>query len=223
MFSFWIRKRIFSLITFLLKPVIKFEIEFDDGVSVELMKVAETVYAIPTDSVTDLVALQLLTENLNIFRPLSKISNSRLNRLTCLKAPVFSRKQQKIIRQASYNLESIIALDDSHVTVIPTSFYWGNHPDKQKSLFKILFSQSWTATSPIKKLFKIIFHGRSLVIKFHKPLAVDVLNVNGKITKDIARLLSSYLIALFRRSKQAKIGPEISHRLTLVHSISQND
>ena len=75
MFSFWIRKRIFSLITFLLKPVIKFEIEFDDGVSVELMKATETVYAIPTDSVTDLVSLQLVTENLNIFRPLSKISN----------------------------------------------------------------------------------------------------------------------------------------------------
>lgn len=222
MFSFWIRKRIFSLITFLLKPVIKFEIEFDDGVSVELMKAVETVYAIPTDSVTDLVALQLLTEDLNIFRPLSKISNSRLNRLTCLKAPVFSRKQQKIIRRASYNLESIIALDNRHVTVIPTSFYWGKHPDKQKSLFKILFSQSWTATSPIKKLFKIIFHGRSLVIKFHKPLAIDELKDKGKNAKDNARLISRYLRALFRRSKQAKLGPDISHRRTLVHSLSQN-
>ena len=222
MFSFWIRKRIFSLITFLLKPIIKFEIEFEDGVSVELMKATETVYAIPTDSVTDLVALQLLTEDLDIFRPLSKISNSRLSRFISLKAPVFSRKQQKIIRQASYNLESIIELDDSHVTVIPTSFYWGKHPDKQKSLFKILFSQSWTATSPIKKLFKIIFHGRSLVIKFHKPLAIDELKDKGKNTKDNARLISRYLRALFRRSKQAKLGPDISHRRTLVHSLSQN-
>ena len=80
MFSFWIRKRIFSLITFLLKPVIKFEIEFEDGVSDELIKEAETVYAVPTNSVTDLVALQLLTESLNIFRPLSKISNSNPKR-----------------------------------------------------------------------------------------------------------------------------------------------
>ena len=69
----------------------------------------------------------------------------------------------------------------------PTSFYWGKHPDKQKSLFKILFSQSWSATSPIKKLFKIIFHGRSLVIKFHKPLAIDELKDKGKNTKDNAR------------------------------------
>ena len=112
MFSFWIRKRIFSLITFLLKPIIKFEIEFEDGVSDELIKEAETVYAVPTNSVTDLVALHLLTESLNIFRPLSKISNSNLNRFTCLKAPVFSQKHQKIMRQASYNLESIIELDE---------------------------------------------------------------------------------------------------------------
>ena len=158
-----------------------------------------------------------------IFLDLSqKYQTQGLTDLTCLKAPVFSRKQQKIIRQASYNLESIIALDDSHVTVIPTSFYWGKHPDKQKSLFKILFSQSWTATSPIKKLFKIIFHGRSLVIKFHKPLAIDELKDKGKNTKDNARLISRYLRALFRRSKQAKLGPDISHRRTLVHSLSQN-
>ena len=54
----------------------KFEIEFEDGVSVESIKEAETVYAIPTNSITDLVALELSTESLNIFRPLSKISNS---------------------------------------------------------------------------------------------------------------------------------------------------
>jgi glycerol-3-phosphate O-acyltransferase len=222
MFSFLIRKRIFSLITFFLKPIIKFEIEFEDGASAEIIKKAETVYATPSDSVTDLVALQLLTEDLDISYPLSKILNSNLNRFTCLKAPVFSQKEQKIVRQASYNLESIIELDESYITIIPTSFYWGKHPDKQKSLFKILFSQSWSATSPIKKLFKIIFHGRSLVIKFHKPLAIDELKDKGKNTKDNARLISRYLRALFRRSKQAKLGPDISHRRTLVHSLSQN-
>jgi glycerol-3-phosphate O-acyltransferase len=222
MFSFWIRKRIFSLITFLLKPVIKFEIEFDDGVSVKLMKNTENVYAIPSNSVTDLIALHLLTEDLNISRPLSKILNSDLDRFTCLKAPVYNQEEQKIVRQDSHNLKSIIELDESHITVIPTSFYWGKHPDKQKSLFKILFSQSWSATSPIKKLFKIIFHGRSLVIKFHKPLAIDELKDKGKNTDDNARLISRYLRALFRRSKQAKLGPDISHRRTLVQSLSQN-
>tara|TARA_B100001146_G_scaffold87309_1_gene77451 strand:+ start:128 stop:2551 length:2424 start_codon:yes stop_codon:yes gene_type:complete len=222
MFSFWIRKRIFSSITFFLKPIIKFEIEFADGVSAEIIKNAETVYATPSDSVTDLVALQLLAEDLDISYPLSKILNSNLNRFTCLKAPVFSQKEQKIVRQASYNLESIIELDESHIIIIPTSFYWGKHPDKQKSLFKILFSQSWSATSPIKKLFKIIFHGRSLVIKFHKPLVIDDIKDQGKNTNANARLISRYLRALFRRSKQAKLGPDISHRRTLVHSLSQN-
>ena len=112
MFSFWIRKRIFSSIIFFLKPIIKFEIEFADGVSAEIIKNAETVYATPSDSVTDLVALQLLTEDLDISYPLSKILDSNLNRFTCLKAPIFSQKEQKIVRQASYNLESIIELDE---------------------------------------------------------------------------------------------------------------
>jgi len=41
MFSFWIRKRIFSLITFFLKPILKFEIEFDDGVSEKIIRKTE--------------------------------------------------------------------------------------------------------------------------------------------------------------------------------------
>ena len=72
MFSFWIRKRIFSLITFLLKPVIKFEIEFDDGVSVELMKAAETVYAIPYRLSYRLSGITAFNREILIFLDLSQ-------------------------------------------------------------------------------------------------------------------------------------------------------
>ena len=222
MFSFWIRKRIFSLISFFLKPVLKFEIEFDDGVSEKIIKETEAVYVIASDSVTDLVALQLASHKLNIAQPLSKILNSPLNKFICLKSPIFSQKEQKIIRQPSYNLQPIIELDNSLITLFPTSFYWGKHPDKQKSLFKILFSQSWSATGPLKKIFKIIFHGRSLIIKFHKPLIIDELKDKGKSSEDNSKLISRYLRALFRHSKQAVLGPDISHRRTLVRSLSKN-
>ena len=157
MFSFWIRKRIFSLISFFLKPVLKFEIEFDEGVSEKIIKETEAVYVIASDSVTDLVALQLASHKLNITQPLSKILNSPLNKFICLKSPIFSQKEQKIIRQPSYNLQLIIELDNSLITLFPTSFYWGKHPDKQKSLFKILFLPIlvcyWSTKKRSSKLF----------------------------------------------------------------------
>ena len=49
------------------------------------------------------------------------------------------------------------------------------HPDKQKSFFKIVFSQSWTVSGYFKKFFRVLLHGRSLVIKFNRPLTLSEL------------------------------------------------
>ena len=102
------------------------------------------------------------------------------------------------------------------------SFIWGKHPDKQQSLFKILFSPSWRTSGSIKKLFKIIFHGRNLIIKFQKPLKVEKLINYSDSNKKNSQLLSRYLRALFRRSKQAMLGPDISHRRTMVKTLAKN-
>jgi len=222
MFSFWIRKRIFSIISFCIKPLIKFEIEFDESVSVQEIKENLTIYALPSNSIADLVALEHAIKNLGLPSPLSNIKDTRVKQFVSLVAPKYSQSKQKIIRPSGFNLKSIIEMQRREANILPTSFYWGKHPDKQKSLFKILFSQSWAATGPIKKFFKIIFHGRALVIKFHKPLNLSNLIDQGKNTAENTHLISRYLRALFRKSKQAKLGPDISHRRTLVRSLSNS-
>jgi len=223
MFSFWIRKRIFSLIRFFIKPIVKFEIEFDDGVSVESINNNQSVYAIPGSSISDLVALDLANKILDLPKPLSYLKDSKVNRLINLRSPKYNRLQRKILRLSPRNLGSVLKLNTENLQIVPVSFYWGKHPDKQKSLFKILFSQSWAATGPLKKFFRVLLHGRSLIIKFHKPLTMLELKEKEKELSAISKLVTRYLRNLFRRSKQAKLGPEISHRRTLVKSLSQNE
>ena len=96
------------------------------------------------------------------------------------------------------------------------------HPEKQKSIFKIIFSQSWGATGPIKKMFRLLFHGRSLLIKFNKPLLLEELNVREKAVDLNAHLINRYIRALFRKNKKAAIGPDVSHRRTLVKALSKD-
>ena len=223
MFSFWIRKRIFSLIRFFIKPVVKFEIEFDESVSADSINQTESVYAIPASSISDLIALDLSCEQLAIPKPLSNISNSKLKKLITQRSPKYNRLKRKIVRRSTDNLEAVLKISVHDYQIMPVSFYWGKHPDKQKSLFKILFSQSWAATGPIKKFFKVLLHGRSLVIKFHKPLEIEGLKIKEGNEGANSKIVTRYLRNLFRRSKQAKLGPDISHRRTLVKSLSQNE
>ena len=140
----------------------------------------------------------------------------------CLKDPKYIFSEQKIKRQQPENLEAILNLQKANLSIIPVSFIWGKHPDKQQSLFKIIFSPSWRTSGSIKKLFKIIFHGRNLIIQFHKPLRVKELIDYSNSNNKNSQLLSRYLRALFRRSKQAMLGPDISHRRTMVKTLVKN-
>ena len=221
MFRVLTKNRIFIILSLCLSKIIKFEIELEN-ISKDDLKDESTVFALPVDSASDLMALAIANSYQQIHSPLDKLSNSNLERFICLKDPKYNIYEQKIKRQDSENLEAILNLRKEKLLIIPVSFIWGKHPDKQQSLFKIIFSPSWRTSGSVKKLFKIIFHGRHLIIKFQKPLQVERLINYSDSNKKNSQLLSRYLRALFRRSKQAMLGPDISHRRTMVKTLAKN-
>ena len=221
MFRVLTKNRIFVILSLCLSKIIKFEIELEN-ISDEDLKDEHIIFALPTDSASDLMALGLANKNKHIPSPLDKLTNSNLERFICLKDPKYIVSEQRIKRQQPENLEAILNLQKENLSIIPVSFIWGKHPDKQQSLFKIIFSPSWRTSGSIKKLFKIIFHGRNLIIQFHKPLRVKELIDYSNSNNKNSQLLSRYLRALFRRSKQAMLGPDISHRRTMVKTLVKN-
>ena len=221
MFRVLTKNRIFTILSLCLGKIIKFEIELEN-ISDEDLKDENIVFALPVDSASDLMALSLANKDQRIPSPLDKLTNTNLGRFICLKDPKYIVSEQKIKRQEPENLEAILNLQIENLSIIPVSFIWGKHPDKQQSLFKIIFSPSWRTSGSIKKLFKIIFHGRNLIIKFQKPLKVEKLINYSDSNKKNSQLLSRYLRALFRRSKQAMLGPDISHRGTMVKTLAKN-
>ena len=221
MFRVLTKNRIFVILSLCLSKIIKFEIELEN-ISDEDLKDENIVFALPVDSASDLMALDLANKYQQIASPLDKLTNSNLERFICLKDPKYIVSEQRIKRQEPENLEAILNLQKENLSIIPVSFIWGKHPDKQQSLFKIIFSPSWRTSGSIKKLFKIIFHGRSLIIKFHKPLRVEKLIEYSNSNNKNSQLLSRYLRALFRKSKQAMLGPDISHRRTMVKTLVRN-
>ena len=222
MLKFWIREKFFSVVKYCVSPLIRFEVEFEEGITEKDLTNPKTIYALPNKSVSELVALDKYTDKQNTVSPIEGFEETNLQRFIRLIPPKFDIGTQKIKRFLPENLPEILSLDDEKIILIPVSFYWGMHPDKQKSFFKIIFSQSWTVSGYFKKFFRVLLHGRSLVIKFNRPLTLSELKDKERTVDESSRLVSRYLRAIFRKTKKAAIGPDISHRRTLVRSLSRD-
>ena len=222
MLKFWIREKFFSVVKYCFSPFIRFEVEFEEGITEKDLTNPKTIYALPNKSVSELVALDKYTDKQNTVSPIEGFEETNLQRFIRLIPPKFDIGTQKIKRFLPENLPEILSLDDEKIILIPVSFYWGMHPDKQKSFFKIVFSQSWTVSGYFKKFFRVLLHGRSLVIKFNRPLTLSELKDKERTVDESSRLVSRYLRAIFRKTKKAAIGPDISHRRTLVRSLSRD-
>ena len=222
MLKFWMREKFFSVVKYCISPFIRFEVEFEEGITEKDLTNPKTIYALPNKSVSELVALDKYTDKQNTVSPIEGFEETNLQRFIRLIPPKFDIGTQKIKRFLPENLPEILSLDDEKIILIPVSFYWGMHPDKQKSFFKIVFSQSWTVSGYFKKFFRVLLHGRSLVIKFNRPLTLSELKDKERTDDESSRLVSRYLRAIFRKTKKAAIGPDISHRRTLVRSLSRD-
>ncbi|MDX1589110.1 MAG: glycerol-3-phosphate 1-O-acyltransferase PlsB [Oleiphilaceae bacterium] len=105
------------------------------------------------------------------------------------------------------------------VQVVPVSVYWGRAPDKEKSFFKLLLSDSWSVAGRLQKLLIILLHGRNLFVQFSKPLSLQQI-IHESSSEELARRKLARILRMhFRRMRRAIIGPDLSHRRTLVNSL----
>ena len=203
----------------MMKYLISSEIREEDLSKIKLNN--NNVYALPSKSVIDLVALNEICRLNDLPLPIDKLQDGKTKRFICLQSPRYLVSEQRFKRQKTHNLEEILKIDDD-ISIVPVSISWGNRPDKKQSLFKIIFSPSWRPAGSIKRIFKLMAHGRNLQIQFEKTINInEEIDFDNAIEKN-ALILSRYIRAILRKSKQAMLGPDISHRRTLVKSLIKN-
>jgi glycerol-3-phosphate O-acyltransferase len=106
---------------------------------------------------------------------------------------------------------------DQDVQIVPVSLFWGRSPDKEKSLVKLVLSDSWSVAGRLQKLLIILLHGRSTYVQFNAPLSLQQVVAEYRHSQERAgRKLARILRTHFRRVRQAVLGPDLSHRRTLV-------
>ncbi len=108
---------------------------------------------------------------------------------------------------------------DEDLLLIPVAIYWGRSPDKERSLFKLLFAENWDVVGRTRKFFATILHGRNTILRFSHALALSSIVQDGLEAPIAFRMVSRILRVHFRQGRAATVGPDLSHRDTLAEQV----
>lgn len=107
------------------------------------------------------------------------------------------------------------------IQLVPVSVFWGQFPEKQTSIWKLLLADSWAVSGRLRRLLQVVLLGRKVRLQFSAPLLLDQLLDNRHDPQRNARLLHRLLRVELRQARTAVLGPDLSHRRTLVRSLLQ--
>lgn len=109
--------------------------------------------------------------------------------------------------------------NNKDLLLIPVVIYWGRSPDKEGSIFKLLFSENWEVVGRTRKFFATLLHGRNTLLKFSDALPINTIMSSGVESSVAERKVSRILRVHFRQRRAATLGPDLSHRRTLVNQV----
>jgi glycerol-3-phosphate O-acyltransferase len=178
-------------------------------------------YVLERDSVADLAVLCNVTERLRLQYPEKRSGSLPVEE----RRSYFDVGRQRHFwdasaarRPPSHLLAVVEALRADAVRdalLVPVAVYWGRAPQKEGSWLRLLFTENWALTSRLKKFFAVLINGRSVLVEFGEPIALRSM-LDGAPATDQARRMTRVLRGIFRRQRATRIGPDLSHRRTIV-------
>ncbi len=184
-------------------------------------------YVLPFRSIADLLVTDMACEASGLPSAVSIIPEINEGRAVFFLGRPEGTLGRKSLRQQSARMMRLFehqkTLDNRSIKIVPVSLFWGHQPDREKSLFKLLLSEHWSATSGLKKFFAMLFHPGHILVQFGTPVALDELMSSESEQPRQVRKLLRLLRVNFNNQRQAIIGPDLSHRRTLLNNILASD
>ncbi len=116
-------------------------------------------------------------------------------------------------------VEFSVAKERRDIQIVPVSVLIGRAPDNEDSIFKILFSENWDVGGRFRRLFSVLINGRATMVQFGKPLELARVFDETRDAEQALGRLSRVLRVHFKRVRTAAIGPDRSHRRTLIERL----
>ncbi len=189
-------------------------------------RTAPVCYVLERASSTDLAVLQSVCARHHFPRPGGRLGGGELRRVRAwfyLSRPLnawsarVDRRPPAALRQLIAALQGDPALE---VDLVPVAVYWGRAPQKEDSWLRLALSEDWALATRLRKALTVIFNGRATMVEFGDPVSLRGLLAEGDRNPNLqARRIARVARAQFRRQRAARIGPDLSHRRTIVASV----
>lgn len=182
------------------------------------------LYVLERRSLSDLLALAIVCRNLGLPSPL------RAFRLGALREarPVIAlersrgwprlRPDRRIPERLTRIVAAAAAAGDFDLDLVPVSVFWGRAPAKEASWFRLLFAESWALAGPFRRFLSTLVNGRRTLVRFSDPAVLGEL-LDGLGATRGSRRLTRLMRAEFRNARAAVIGPDLSHRRTVIAEV----
>ncbi|MGC4028868.1 MAG: glycerol-3-phosphate 1-O-acyltransferase PlsB [Steroidobacteraceae bacterium] len=106
------------------------------------------------------------------------------------------------------------------VLLVPVSVYWGRAPQRESgSWLRLLVSEDWGLASRIRRLATVLLNGRNTLVEFGGGVSLRQLLADDVPAGIAARRISRQLLAQLAAARTAYIGPDLSHRRTLMAQV----
>ena len=192
------------------KPTIK-----PDDIAETLAARARPVcYVLENESHVDLAVLGNACAKLHMPPPERCFALVRQTPFQGLRSRSRSRAPQHLVQL----VDSASEMPDFDLDLVPVSVFWGRAPGKEQSLWRLLFTEDWVLVGRFRKMLNMLVNGRNTVVYFGEPVALREAIADLPPTRGVRRVLRS-LRAVFRAQRSSTIGPDLSHRRTMVAHI----
>jgi len=203
---------------------VRYKVRPDEAVSHLRDRDKPVCYVLENSSVTDLAVLQDACVKHKLPRPQKRL----LHGLKDLRSFFYLSRprgfwDERLDRRTPPQLQQMIAAvaadPQLDVELVPVAMYWGRAPQREHSWIRLLLVEDWAITSTARKVMQVLFNGRNTLIEFDEPISLRALMGDEAGAAVRGRRVTRALRALYAKQRSARIGPDLSHRRTILNRV----
>ncbi len=188
----------------------------------------DVIYVLQSRSWTDLLIVEHECKLLKATRPLTRMQHPSLKKWHHVYTVAQARPLKAWLQQKTKHSSMLSGIhqalkDDPALDVhfVPVVVFWGRPVLKQKHWLHVLFSETWGFAGRTRRFFTILFNGKNTLLQFSPAISFRDL-INDPSQCDTVDCLQKLLSERLNEIKTATLGPDISHRRTLVRTLLEN-
>ena len=183
------------------------------------------LYAFERQSITDLIAAVLVCRQLGLPSPARRFVLAAAREplaavfLERRRGWIMKRLDRRVPRRLLSVFSAALAAGDCEVDLVPVSVFWGRAPRMEGSWLRLLFTEDWTFAGPFRRLLSTLVNGRRALVRFGEPTALEQFTAPEVDASLAARRAGRAMRGEFRSARAAVLGPDLSHRRTVVAEV----